>query len=300
MHLDKTTRPMFITFIAPALVLYLVFMIIPGIQAFYISLFDWNGFSAEKVFIGFGNFKELILDKYFWNNVMKNTLLIVIVGGALTFFVALFLGGLLSRKDVFAKNFLKNLIFFPTLINPVAIAILWGYVYSPANGLLNGVLSFLGVVNLPNWTGPGNLLWAVLAAMVWMYSGYYFIILYSALERIPSELIEAAEIEGCNQIQIFFNIKVPLILDLIQITVVLWCINAVKEFALLYAWGGGIDIPSAELQNLATYMQFIAFGKRVAVYRLGYATTMGVIILILTILFVVGTNKIFKKQDLEF
>ena len=96
---------------------------------------------------------------------MKNTFLIAVVGGFAIITLALCMGRVLNT-DVPAKKFLKNLVFFPTILNPVAIAILWNYIYNPSHGLLNGILSFLGIINLPVWTSPGRLFWAVLITMI--------------------------------------------------------------------------------------------------------------------------------------
>lgn len=302
MKLDKSTRSMVISFLLPAVVLYLLFFIIPSIQSLYVSLLKWNGFTSTKEFVGLANFKELFLTSHFWKNVMKNTLFIAVFGGIGIFSISFLLAGILSTDSLGKKNsILKNLIFFPSIINPVAVAILWNYIYNPSNGLINGILSFFKVINIPVWTSGGRLFWAVLVAMIWMYSGYYFIIIYSALQRIPPSLIEAAKLEGSGELRIFFSIKLPLVFDVIQVMVVFWIISAIKEFTLFYAWGGGVDIPQAGVQNLATYMQFIAFGKRTAVYRLGYASAMGVIMLILTILSIIIIQKVFnKKEQLEY
>lgn len=287
-------------FLLPALGLYTLFFVAPALRAFYVSLFDWNGFTKSRNFIGLANFIELLSTPHFWQNVMKNTCMIAVVGGLAIFILALTLGGVLTT-DVPAKGFLKNLVFFPTLLNPVAVAILWNYLYNPTHGLFNGILSFFGVINVPVWTSPGRLFWALLVAMVWMYTGYYFIIIHSALQRVPKELIESARLEGCGEFAIFCKIKLPLIMDVIQIMVVFWVINAIKEFTLFYAWGGGVAVPSADVQNIATYMHFIAFGKRTAVYRLGYATAMGVIMFLLTILTVLIVKKIFsRKESVEY
>lgn len=291
---------MVILFLLPALILYLLLFIYPAIRAFYVSLFDWNGFTTSMKFIGLGNFKELFGDSHFWGVVMKNTGIIIIVGGIFVFGIAFLLSGILTT-DIKGKKFYRALLFFPSIINPVAIAILWSFIYNKQWGMLNNILGAIGLSNFQQtWMAPETLIWAVLAAIVWMYTGFYCVILLAALDRVPVGLIEAAKLEGASETKIFFKIKIPMIWDVLVTSMVLWGINAVKEFSLLYAWGGGVDIPPAGTQNLATYMYITAFGRRVTIYRMGYSTAMGVIMFVLIAVIVTLITRITKKETIEY
>lgn len=291
---------MVILFLLPALILYLLLFIYPAIRAFYVSLFNWNGFTTSMKFVGLGNFKELFRDSHFWGVVMKNTGIIIIVGGIFVFGIAFLLSGILTT-DIKGKKFYRALLFFPSIINPVAIAILWSFIYNKQWGMLNNILGAIGLSNFQQtWMAPETLIWAVLAAIVWMYTGFYCVILLAALDRVPVGLIEAAKLEGASETKIFFKIKIPMIWDVLVTSMVLWGINAVKEFSLLYAWGGGVDIPPAGTQNLATYMYITAFGRRVTIYRMGYSTAMGVIMFVLIAVIVTLITRITKKETIEY
>jgi ABC-type sugar transport system permease subunit len=290
---------MVILFLLPATLLYLCFFIYPSVKAFYISLFDWNGFTSKMDYIGLKNFRELFTDAYFWGVAFKNSLLIIFLGGVLVFVLAFMLSGILSSK-IKGRKFFRGLLFFPYIINPVAIAILWNFIYNKQWGLLNNILKKIGLEVLQKtWTAPENLFWAILVALVWMYTGFYCVILLAALDQVPKGLIESANLDGASELQTFFLVKLPLIWDVLVTSIVLWVISAIKEFTLLYAWGGGIDIPPEGATNLAVHMFVTAFGRRVTIYRMGYATAMGVIMFIMVVLMYFLVSRIFKWEGIE-
>ena len=294
----KPILRMAVIFLTPALIFYLCLFIYPSIRAFYISLFDWNGFTSEMNYIGLNNFKELMGDSTFWNVAVKNSLLITFVGGAIIFAISFLLCAVLSGK-IRGKKFFRALIFFPSVINPIAIAILWTFIYNNKWGLLNNFLKIFGISG-KSWMNPDTLFWAILVAMVWMYTGFYCVILLAALDRVPKSYIEAAALEGANEFTIFFKIKIPLIWDVLVTSLTLWGINSVKEFALLYAWGGGVDIPPDGATNIAVRMYITAFGKRVTIYRMGYSTAMGVLMFLAVAIIVVVISTVMKRDKVEY
>lgn len=294
----KPIQRMAVIFLAPALIFYLWMFIYPSLKAFYISLFDWNGFTSGMNFVGLKNFKKLIGDSSFWNVAVKNSLLITFAGGAIIFSISFLLSAILSGK-IRGKKFFRALIFFPSVINPIAIAILWTFIYNNKWGLLNNFLALFGITG-KIWMDPSTLFWAILAAMVWMYTGFYCVILLAALDRVPESHIEAATLEGASEFTIFFKIKIPMIWDVLVTALTLWGINSVKEFALLYAWGGGVDIPPDGATNIAVRMYITAFGKRVTVYRMGYSTAMGVLMFLAVAIIVMVISVVMKREKLEY
>lgn len=298
--MKRKNTSMILLFLGPCLLFYFVLFLYPAAKAFYVSLFDWNGFTSDMKFVGLGNFKELFLDSHFWNVVMVNTFGIIFIGGFLTFTIAFFLSGMISSGPK-GKNFMRGLIYFPSIVNPVAVAILWSFIYNHQYGLLNGFLRVIGLGHIqPTWTAPGTLFWAILVALVWMYSGFYFVILSSALERVPVDQVESAKLEGASEFRIFFTIKIPMIWDVLTTSIIFWCITAVKEFSLLYAWGGGVDIPQPGAQNLATYMYMTAFGRRVTMYRMGYSTAMGVVMFLIVVFFYLLISRLTKREEIQY
>jgi ABC-type sugar transport system permease subunit len=268
---------MIILFLAPITILYLVFFIYPSINSFYVSLFDWNGLQESMKFIGIRNFVELIRDQKIWSVVIPNTLKIIFLGGFLVFALSFFFSGILTTK-IRGRKLFRAILFFPAVLSPVAVAILWNFIYSKQWGLLNGFLKIIGLGAFQRtWSAPETMLYTIIIALVWMNTGLYTVMLVAGLDRIPASLLECADIEGASEIRKFFQIKLPLIRDVLTTSIILWCISAVKEFGLLFTWSGGIDIPPDGSQNLAVRMYITAFGRRSWVYRMGYATTIGVL-----------------------
>jgi len=204
--------------------------------------------------------------------------------------------------DIFESSwYLRGLLFFPSIINPVAIVILWSFIYNKQWGLLNNLLSAVGLGALQTtWTAPDKLFWAILVALVWMYTGFYCVILLAALDRIPADHLEAAEIEGASEFTKFFKIKVPLIWDVLVTSLILWGITAIKEFSLLYACGGGIDLPPDGAQNLAVFMYVTAFGKRVSIFRMGYSTSMGIVMFLMVVVLVAVISLVTRRESVEY
>ena len=292
--MQKSTNRMAAAFLLPAVVFYAVLFLYPSARAFYISLFDWNGFTSSMKYIGLSNYAELFRDKSFWTIAVKNSALITFVGGLLIFAIAFLLCAVLTT-NIRGKKFYRALIFFPSVVNPIAIAILWTFIYNKKWGLLNNILKLFGVKGV-TWMDPQTLFWAILVAMVWMYTGFYCVILLAALDRVPQDHIEAATLDGASEFTIFFRIKLPMIWDVLQTALTLWGINSIKEFALLYAWGGGIDIPPDGATNVAVKMYITAFGKRITIYRMGYSTAMGVL-MFLSVALIVGLISLIMKRD---
>jgi ABC-type sugar transport system permease subunit len=272
--------------------------IYPSVQAFYISLFDWNGFTSSMKFIGLSNFRELLGDRSFWSIAVWNSLRITVVGGVVIILLAFLLSGVLTSRRLRGRKIFRALIFFPTVVNPIAISIFWNFIYNHNQGLLNGFLRLFGLQSLERmWMDPEHLFYSILAALVWLNTGFYCVILLAALDRIPVGYIEAAQLEGAGEFTIFFRVKLPLIMDVLFTAFTLWAINSIKEFALLYSWGGGIDIPPPGATNMAVKMYVTAFGKRVTVFRMGYSTTMGIAMFLLVAVFVGIIALAFRRRD---
>lgn len=290
---------MVVTFLLPAILVYSALFIYPAIKAFYVSLHDWNGFTANMQFIGLSNFKELFHDASFLNSI-KITMYYMVFGGIIILGLALFISALLSTK-IRLKKLMRAIIFFPSVVNSIAIAIVWNFIYNGKFGLLNNTLTALGLEKyIVQWTSAQNITNAMLPIMVWTYCGYFCVILLSGLDRISPDLIDAARIDGASETQIFFKVKLPLIKNILGTAVILWIIDSIKEFGVLYAWNGSGGAPQVGLTNMAVKMYITAFGKRNVTFRMGYATSMGVIMFLLVGLLVPIAYGYFNKNKYEY
>lgn len=291
-------RRMVVTFLAPALILYLGLLILPALQAFYLSLFKTSGFGDTPVWVGLGNYARLAADPIFWR-ALRNMSLIMLVGGVATFGLA-FVFTMLLNSGLWGKKLFRALIFLPNIIAVVAITTFWSFVFMPRYGLLTSVLKALGLSGLASisWTAPENVFFAMMVGLVWISAGFYTILILAGADKVPADMYEAARLEGASTFQIFRLITLPMIWDVILITLVLWSIHAIKIVEFPYAFGGpNID---QNLYTPAIYLYIMGFGQREPVYALGYSTAIGVALFFLTLITIVLLRFVFKRERVEY
>jgi ABC-type sugar transport system permease subunit len=291
-------RRMVVVFLAPALILYLGLLILPALQAFYLSLFKTSGFGDTPLWVGLGNYARLAADPIFWR-ALRNMSLIMLVGGVATFGLA-FVFTMLLNSGLWGKKLFRALIFLPNIIAVVAITTFWSFVFMPRYGLLTSVLKALGLTNLASipWTAPENVFFAMMVGFVWISVGFYTILILAGADKVPADMYEAARLEGASTLQIFRLITLPMIWDVILITLVLWSIYAIKIVEFPYAFGGpNID---QNLYTPAIYLYIMGFGQREPVYALGYSTAIGVVLFFLTLITIVLLRFVFKRERVEY
>jgi ABC-type sugar transport system permease subunit len=291
-------RKRILILLIPALILYLGLFIYPAVRALWVSLHKWTGFTSKMEFVGVANFRELLTDEMYWQS-LGTTLKIVFIGGAGIFILA-FLFTFFLSSGIRGKKVFRAVIFYPNVVAPIALATFWSFLYNPRFGLINGILSLVGLESWTRtWTGPDYIFWAVMVALVWTYVGFYMVMLISGVQKIPPDYFDVARIAGANKIQIFFRVIIPLIWDVLVIAVVLWIISSIKLFEFLFAFSGGVAAPKPLWTN-AVYMYILTFGRRVAIYRMGYGTTVAISMLILVIIFTGIARILMKREKVEF
>jgi len=259
-------------YIAPALFLVLALIYVPIVQTGYFGMTKWNGVGAKE-FIGLENYTALIQDAMFWKTAYHSLMLAVfsvisLIGYLL---ISVILAGKIKGADLLRKIYL-----IPMLLASVAIAQLWLKIYHPGNGILNTILVSLGVENPPAWLAEPKLaLYAIIVPIIWQYAGFYILIYYAALKNIPESLLEAARIDGATPWQIAVKIKLPLIMNVIKVTIVLAVVGSLKYFDLIYVMTDGGPNGSSEV--MASYMYHRAFKE----FDFGYGSAIGFFLLII-------------------
>lgn len=296
MHHNKYR--LIIPFIIPGLLMYGTFVLWPYAQAMYVALTDWSGMTPEKDFIGFKNFARLFRDGNFWNALQHNAQFLVLL--PLTILpIALLFAALTTQKlqVVRGSNFYRFLFFAPEVLSVVVIGVLWSFVYHPTIGLLNALLTNLRLEGLTRtWLGsPDTVLWAIGAVVVWSGVGFFMIMFMAGIQSIPGEFYEAATLDGAGRWRQFRDITFPLLRSQLQVAIVFLGIGALDMFALVQvmAEGGG---PSRGADVVARYMYDVAFTQS----RFGYATAMGIVLLVLTVILSLVTIKITGHERVEF
>jgi ABC-type sugar transport system permease subunit len=295
--LIKDRRKLIIPFLAPGLILYLVFFIYPAIQGLYTSLFDWSGFGLPKKFIGLKNFQQLLVDDRFLT-ALQTTLIILFIGGIFIFALAFVFTALLN-SGILGKKFFRAAFFFPNVVAPIALTTFWAFVYNSRFGLIDSFLKIIGLKDaIQAWTDPDHILGAVVVALIWLYTGYFMVILLAGADKIPTEIYDAARVDGANSLQVFIQITIPLMWDVIGIALVLWMITAIKQFEFIYAFGGEQLSPAT--WTLPIYLVIEGFGKRDPIFRLGYASAIGVVMLLLVVVFAAVMRRFLRRETIQY
>jgi ABC-type sugar transport system permease subunit len=294
----KVRKRTILLFLLPATILYIVFFLFPAVWAFYFSAFDWSGFGEAKNFIGLGNYVELMRDDLFKTSI-NNTLRILFIGGFVTLAVALFMTILFSSK-IRGRKFFRAMIFMPNVVATIALTTLWAFIYNPRFGLLNNLFALLGFETLSKilWTAGDRVFYSMLIALIWVQVGFMVVLLLAGADKIPFEFYEAARIEGANLWQMFYRITIPLMWDVITVAVVFWSIWALKVFEFPYAFFG--ITPPTQIYTVGIYMYIMGFGKRDPIYRLGYATSIGVVLLLVVIVVILVLRRVMRREVYEY
>ena len=271
---DKTEN---FFFIAPAVVIFSIFYVYPFINIFHLSLFEWNGISPSREFVGLDNFKELMYDKVWWSSMWHAAYITLI---ALTFQNALaFALALACDREIRLKKFYRVVFFIPPVLSEIVIGLIWQWIlYSGIHdgeyiGLLNYFLDKAGLHHLAhNWlSDPKTALTCIAVVHSWKGFGWGFIILLAGLQTIDRQLYEAARVDGAGSWNIFLNVTIPLMLPVIVVVVILTILGSMQVFVLILSMvGQGLvyhtEVPVTRI--LASMM---------GTNRFGYACAQGVV-----------------------
>jgi N-acetylglucosamine transport system permease protein len=289
-----------VPFLLPAILLYGLFVVWPYAQAIYVSLTSWRGVSGNRPFVGLDNYQRLWQDTRFHEALGRNGQLLVVlplvtVAIALTF-AALFTQG---SQRVRGAGFYRVVYFFPQIIPAVIVGILWSYIYTPNIGLLNGVLRAVGLERLTrSWlTDPATVLWAIVAVAIWSSVGFYMVIFLASMQSIPASFYEAAILDGATRWTSFKDITFPLIWETLRTSIIYLAIAALDFFILVVVVSGGSTTMGARRAEVAAvYLYNQAFDSS----RWGYASAIGVVLLILTLFLSVVIMRVTRRETYEF
>ena len=298
MHYQKYR--LIIPFLLPAILLYGVFVVWPYAQAIYISLTSWRGVSSNKPFVGLENYQRLWEDERFHEALTRNGQLLVVLP-LVTIAIALTFGALFTQgsQQIRGAGFYRIVFFFPQIIPAVIVGILWSYVYTPNIGLLNGILRAVGLGDVStSWlTDPSTVLWAIAAVAIWSSVGFYMVIFLASMQSIPTSFYEAAILDGATRWTSFKDITFPLIWETIRTSVIYLAIAALDFFILIVVVSGGSTTMGARRAEVAAlYLYNQAFDSS----RWGYASAIGVVLLILTLLLSLGIMRATRRETYEF
>lgn len=294
MKSDKRRSAFLATCIAPAVILFTIFMIVPTLNVFRMSLYERSAFSAKETFVGFKNFTTLVNDSSFIRS-MQNTLLLIVVVTVITMGLALIFAGILTREKIKGQNFFRIVFYIPNILSVVVISGIFAAVYQTENGMLNSIIDVIAhPESVILWKGEKMVMVSIIIAMVWQAIGYYMVMYMASMAAVPQSLYESSGLDGAGRITQFFKITIPLIWTNIRTTLTFFIISTINmAFLFVKAMTGGGPNGASEVVLGYMYSQ-----KNNGLY--GYCMAIGVVIFLFSFALSALVNKVTERETLEF
>jgi len=276
----------------PGLALYVLLVLWPMAQSFWVALHHWRGVSGNMTWVGFFNFKELLQDERFKLAILHNLQFFLMVASTVLV-LALFYANILAQP-IPGGEFFRALFLFPNAVSVVAVSVLWMFLYNANWGLINALLGVLGLHSLQlTWlANPTTVLPSVAVTYVWYVLGFYVLLFRAGIQNIPTEINEAALIDGASGSQLFWRVTLPLLNNSLRLAVIYLIINCMNTFALIWVMappsgtGGSTEVA-------LTYLYQKGFVEQ----EFGYATAIGAVNFALVMSATVLLQKVWKPTE---
>lgn len=287
--LHKKTSPYL--FILPALVILFSVMVLPVFSSIRLSFFEWSLRDIRNApgFVGLRNFQEIFKSEYFHTSI-KVTLIFTVSVVVLEMFFGMVIA-LMLEDGIPGLRLFRTIFILPVMIAPVVVGVVWKFLYNPSYGKINYFLGLIGLEPVGWLSDPNMALVSIILTDIWQWTPFVFLLLLAGLQGIPSDLSDAAKVDGANYIQNLIHIKIPCISGVIGITAVLRLIDAFRGLVVMFIMTNGGPGMSTEILSLHLYKT--AFTDQ----RLGKASAVAVVLLfIITVLSIVFVKNSMKEE----
>ena len=276
--------------VAPAAILFFIFMVLPTVNVFRMSFFERGAYSPTETFVGLSNFKVLFQDAKFIS-AMQNTVLLIVTVTLVTFFFAIVFAAILTREKIRGQNFFRVIFYIPNILSVVVIAGIFSAIYKPENGMLNSILSAIsGRDIMILWKDQQMVIISIIIAMVWQAIGYYMVMYMASMSAVPESLYESAGLDGAGRLTQFFQLTLPLIWTNIRTTLTFFIISTIN-MAFLF-------VKAMVAKGMADVgLSFMYAQKDAGLY--GYSMAAGVVIFLFSFLLSALVNVVTKREVLE-
>lgn len=292
---NTKARKAFIWFcIAPSLILFITFMLLPTLNIFLMSLLKWGGLSANKKFVGLNNFKILMEDMNFIRS-LQNTLFLIVMVTIITLVLAIVFASILVREKLRGQNFFRIIFYIPNILSVVIISAVFAAIYDPSDGLINTILNLFKLESIKFLGDQKIVIYSIAGAMIWQAIGYYMVMYMASMSAISIHLYEAADLEGAGKAQQFFNITLPLIWTNIRTTLTFFIISTINLsflFTKVMTSGG----PDGASETVLSYLYKQAYNN--ASY--GYGMAIGAVVFIISFVLSALVNKVTSREVIEY
>lgn len=297
MKSKKYSKSLFIFFsLAPAMILYILFRIIPTFQVFRMSLFKTSALSKKEKFVGFDNFISLFQDRAFIRS-FQNTILLIVVVTIVTLVLAVFFAAILTTEKIRGSNFFRIIFYIPNILSIVVVSGIFSAIYDPGRGLVDSMLHIAGLKGpKAGWLGDQNIvIYSIAMALIWQAVGYYMVMYMAGMANIPDSLYEAAELDGAGKINKFFTITLPLVWLNIRATLSFFIISTINLSFLLVVplTDGG---PDGATEVFLSYMYKQAYTNQ----SYGYGMAIGVMVFVFSFALSGLISAVTNREILEY
>ncbi len=273
-------------FLVPALVLYLLLVVAPVVQAMYFSGFAWSGLGPLDDHVGLDNFKRAFSEDVFLGALKHNGAFVLLsLVFQLPFALAL---ALILNARLRGRALLRVLFFAPFVLSEVVTGVIWTLILQPG-----GLADAVAPVEREWLADPGIVLYTLFVVISWKYFGFHMILYLAGLQQIPRELEEAAEIDGATRLQVIRYVTLPLLGPTIRVSAFLSIIGALQLFDLIWVMTGGGPVNASN--TMATYMIDWSFQR----FQFGYASAVAVILLVISLVFALLYQRFALRRDVE-
>ena len=294
MRLAKSFGRGYFKFVLPNFLIYSVFLIYPMVSAFYLSMTNWNGTSAEINFIGLDNFAKLFTYDRLSSgivNTFKIVLFSVILQNLIALIFALFLD-----SSIKTKNILRTLLFIPIVLSPLVTSYMWSYMFNYDFGVINKALEAIGLGALRvDWLGNLNVaIYSVAWVNVWKSFGLQMVIFLAAMQNIQPDIMEASRIDGAGKFRQIIDMTIPLIAPAFTINIIQTTIISLRTFETVFIMTQGG--PANATQTIAT----VTYNEAYQYSRMGMSTAIGLVLFLFTAVVAIIQAVALRKKEVEF
>ena len=294
---NSKSRSLFLfTCVAPAVILFFIFMIVPTFNVFRMSLFEKGAYTPDEIFVGFANFKAAFSDPKFIRS-CQNMILLIVVVTIITFSFAIVFAAILTREKVKGSDFFRVIFYIPNILSVVVISGIFSAIYKPENGMLNSIIGIFKKDMATNpilWKGEDLVMVSLVIAMVWQAIGYYMVMYMASMSAVSESLYESAGLDGATRFQQFFQITIPLIWTNIRTTLTFFIISTIN-MAFLFVTALTSGGPNGASDVALNYMYS---HKNAGLF--GYSMAIGVIIFVFSFALSALVNKVTERAPLEY
>ncbi|MFV0504552.1 MAG: carbohydrate ABC transporter permease [Lachnospirales bacterium] len=284
--IDKTA----LLFLLPAMVIYISVIIFPVFYSLYIGFFQWNGI-GEMNFVGISNYVELILNDAVFHKAIKNNAIWIVLTLTVTMITSFILAMILCNNFK-GKTFFRGLFYLPCVIAPIAVAIIWRWIYNPNIGFVNEFFRLIGFEYSQNWiSSPTASLYAVFAASVWQGVGQPMLLFIAGISAISTDVLEASVIDGAKGIKKLFYIIIPMLRETFVIVIATLLVASMKVYDIIQGLTGGG--PGDATEMLSTYMYSQVFKYN----NVGYGTAVACIMVLIMLIVIIPYVLFMAKED---